>query len=485
MYTAGYLLSLFLSIHLLAAQMASGKDIAADNHTSVVDGGGKYPRHEDSSPYHSLPAPLRQRMEKEREPLHSRDEFLRSIMKGMGKRQGAKVAGNPLFRENVTGNIPEGANAATVTWSIETADAPKSFSYPSSRAIAVDSNNHPHIVYGGECLYYAYYDGVIWRYETVDSSWVGNFASIAIGTSDHVHISYHDENKSLKYVTNESGSWEVTIVDGSHIADDCNSIALDTSGHAHISYLDVVNYDLRYATNASGAWVTTTVDAPGIVGYESSIKLDTNDKAHISYGDFINGDIKYATNKSGKWITTRAATNGDVSWCSSLALDASNHAHISHYDETKSVLCYTTNASGKWVTTTVEDSGSNSSIALDAAGRIHISYPNNSDLYYATSIQKPTAITKPAANITKTSARLKAKVNANRLQTEVWFEWGTVSGGPYQNTSPKKTVSGGQDWKEGCKAEGLTEATTYYYRVVAGNEDGITYEDEASFKTKK
>ncbi|MBI5778723.1 MAG: hypothetical protein HZA49_04645, partial [Planctomycetes bacterium] len=209
------------------------------------------------------------------------------------------------------------------------------------------------------------------------------------------------------------------------------------------------------------------------------------DKAHISYGDFINGDLKYATNKSGKWITTRAASSGDVSWCSSLALDASNHAHISHYDETNNVLCYTTNASGKWVTTTVEAGGANSSIALDAAGRIHITYSSYTDLHYATSIQKPTAITKPATNITKTSARLKAKVNANRLQTEVWFEWGTVSGGPYPNSSSKKVFNDGRDRKVTYTAKGLAQGTAYYYRVAAENEDGITYGEEASFKTKK
>ncbi len=140
LYAIGHLVALFLSIHLLTAQMASGKDIAADNHVNIMDAGGKHPRHGDISPYHSLPAPLRQRMEKERDPLHSQGAFLRSIMKGMGKRQGAEGTGNPLSQEKVTGNASEGANAATVTWAIETVEAPKSFGRLSSRAIAVDSN---------------------------------------------------------------------------------------------------------------------------------------------------------------------------------------------------------------------------------------------------------------------------------------------------------------------------------------------------------
>ncbi|MEK7296737.1 MAG: hypothetical protein AAB069_02435, partial [Planctomycetota bacterium] len=96
----------------------------------------------------------------------------------------------------------------------------------------------------------------------------------------------------------------------------------------------------------------------------------------------------------------------------------------------------------------------------------------------------PMVITEPATNITKTSARLNATVNANRLQTQAWFEWGTVSGGPYLNTSPKRAFSGEKDRKGGYKVQGLTKATTYYYRVVAENEDGISYGDEESFETK-
>ena len=64
----------------------------------------------------------------------------------------------------------------------------------SSRAIAVDSNNHPHFAYGGDHLYYTYYDGSSWHYETVDSSpGVGRYASIALDESDNAHISYYND----------------------------------------------------------------------------------------------------------------------------------------------------------------------------------------------------------------------------------------------------------------------------------------------------
>ncbi len=126
-------------------------------------------------------------------------------------------------------------------------------------------------------------------------------------------------------------------------------------------------------------------------------------------------------------------------------------------------------------------------MALDAMGRVHISYqdPLSYDILYATSVHLPIAVTGSATNVTKTSANLKATVNANRLQTEVWFEWGTDSGGPYPNASPKRVFDGEKDRKVSYTAQWLTKATTYYYRVVAGNEDGAAYGDEVSFKTKR
>jgi hypothetical protein len=91
-------------------------------------------------------------------------------------------------------------------WTIEGVDTPKHFDDLTQRSIALDSNNHPHIAYGGDHLYHAYYDGSQWHYETVDSSpGVNDYASIAIDSQNKAHISYVDANYELKYATNASG----------------------------------------------------------------------------------------------------------------------------------------------------------------------------------------------------------------------------------------------------------------------------------------
>lgn len=679
-----YLAALFLSLNLLATQMASGADVVAHNHSGAPGNGRKFTHEEELFPRHPLHDQLYTIMEEKRGDSRSRDEYLHYLQQRRDRRPGLE---NPHYLpsgERVAGEGVEGAHTAGITWATEYLDEPRFFDGLSSRAIAIDADNHPHIAYGGDHLYYAYHDGSSWHYETVDPSYyVGWNASIALDASGHVHISYEDHyNFDLKYATNASGSWVATTVVSYGWVGFNSSIAVDASGHVHISYCDEVNYEIRYATNASGAWLTTTVatnayfdssiavdatghahisythqglcyatnvsgewvtitvdsdlhtgsynsiavdasnhvhisylnggiipnlkyatnisgswvtatvdsdegtggfsslsldalgyahisyhdhgntslkyatnasgawvattvdnsggdvgacsslaldkdgkvhisyllyidhwnaalkyatnasgawitkvvDHNGKVGFDTSLKLDSKGNVHISYNDELNSDLKYATNKSGRWVAETVATDENIGWNTSLALDKDDKAHISHtyftYDNSiyDHNLKYTTNASGRWVTTTVDGKGEQgwySSIKVDASGSVHIAYSDLTlhDLKYAVSIPPPTAVTRPATRVAETSARLNATVNAKRLPTEVWFEWGFHSDKPYYYASPKKTFNGETNEKYNYKAQNLIEKKKYYYRVAAENEDGITYGDEMSFKT--
>lgn len=371
--------------------------------------------------------------------------------------------------------------------------------YAGADSMAIDTNNNIHISYYDGALKYATNASGAWVTTTVDkgkSNGVGEDSSIAIDSSGYVHISYLDMEKNyLKYATNVGGVWITTSVEqygdtGSH-----TSIAVDDSSHAHISYYggDYNHTALHYVTNASGIWVSKSVDTTQYAGFDSSLKLDAIGKVHISYVGYSERyELKYTTNKSGKWVTTIVESQERVRYedggfyCTNLELDKKGNAHISYSDAANIILKYATNASGMWTETTVGTGGFNS-MELDANGRVHISYqdPLSYDLMYTTSLHPPMAVTNPSTHVTKTSASLNATVNANRLQTEIWLEWGTDSGGPYPNTSPKRVFDGEKDQKVRYAAQWLTKATKYYYHVVAENEDGISYGDEVSFKTKR
>jgi hypothetical protein len=275
-------------------------------------------------------------------------------------------------------------SAMAETWNIEEVDAPKYFNMLNSRAIALDNKGHPHIAYGYEHLYHAYFDGTGWVYETVDlDHLVGNNASIAIDSNNYIHISYSSGGYSgrLKYATNSSGSWvtETVQITGYSMSRD-NSIAVDSNNNVHISFYDMysVSYNLRYTTNASGSWVTVTVDDNGDVGDCNSIAVDSNNKVHICYYDNDNYDLKYATNATGSWVSEII---GDTMYKhNSITIDMDNHIHIGYGCSLGFELRHTTNASGSWVTETVEISSQGwvtfPSLSIDSNNHVHISYSN-------------------------------------------------------------------------------------------------------------
>lgn len=214
---------------------------------------------------------------------------------------------------------------------------------------------------------------------TLDSGSVGRHTSIAVDSSDTVHISYFDNtNDNLKYITNVSGSFVASTVDGSSAdVGRGTSIAIDSADNVHISYRDSDNGNLKYATNASGSWITQTLDSSGNVGIYSSIDIDSGDRIHISYHDETNRDLKYITNASGSFLATTLDTIGDVGEDTSIAVDSLDKVHISYRDTGNGDLKYATNASGSFVTATLDNSGNvdeGTSIAVDSSNKVHISY---------------------------------------------------------------------------------------------------------------
>ncbi len=91
------------------------------------------------------------------------------------------------------------------------------------------------------------------------------------------------------------------------------------------------------------------------------------------------------------WITTTVVNTGFTGLYTSIALDSADNVHVSYIDWADEGLKYATNESGSWVTTAVDDTGVEftglyTSLALDSAGKVHISYIDwtNEELKYAT-----------------------------------------------------------------------------------------------------
>jgi len=329
----------------------------------------------------------------------------------------ASVAVDSADNVHITYVGPQGLmyrTNASGSWVTETIDSEGKW----GPSIAVDSSGKVHISYSTyscsvsiSCLKYATNASGSWVSEMLDSMAKSN-TSIAIDSSDKVHISYYDSffdgslmPTYLQYTTNASGSWVFERVDGDYDIDapsiiDTPSMAIDSSDNVHISYsfayyntIDwmIDHVQMRYATNAPGSWIIETVDETQPTMYYSmypSIAIDSSDNLHISYNNDYG--LKYATNASGSWVSETVDDNGSEP--SFIAIDSSDNVHISYSDTYPDYkLKYATNASGSWVSETVAIYGGAISMAVDSSDYVHIVYYDNKDydLKYATNKPLP------------------------------------------------------------------------------------------------
>ena len=142
------------------------------------------------------------------------------LLAGMGLFSGRGAAGAgrvALLDGQVRGPAAEPCAPTAGNWTVERPDAPKDFGAQGSRTMALDAAGQAHVVYGGDHLYYAWYDGVLWHRETVDPAMgVGVYASLALDASGHPHISYYDDtNDDVKYAHFDGLAWQIQVIDPS------------------------------------------------------------------------------------------------------------------------------------------------------------------------------------------------------------------------------------------------------------------------------
>jgi len=268
-----------------------------------------------------------------------------------------------------------------IEWQIQLLDDLPAFSAMTDRSLALDSDEHAHLVYGQDHLYYANYTGTAWQLEVVDNSRaVGKFASLALDDLDHAHIAYYDYgNGNLKYAHWTGTAWEIKVVDSVGDVGQEASVALDSSGYPHFSYYDYTNDHLKYAYWTGAAWVIQTVDT-GTSGYCTSLAMDGADHVHVAYCAWgkSGNSIKYAHWNGSAWEFQTVKNTDSVGYSVSIAIETSEpyYPHITLYD-----CCYFLYYSWNGAAWDMEpiDYGSgsvglDSSLVLDNAGNPHVSY---------------------------------------------------------------------------------------------------------------
>jgi hypothetical protein len=150
-------------------------------------------------------------------------------------------------------------------------------------AIALDSNNNPHIAYSDyeygdysepSDIMYASLSGQNWTIQTVTRG--AGDVSLALDSNNYPHITYFENG--LKYAGWNGSNWNFQKVDDEAAHE---SLKLDSQGNPHITYLGF-NGTLKYANWTGTNWNIQTIDSSQHF-INAYLALDANNKPHIFY----------------------------------------------------------------------------------------------------------------------------------------------------------------------------------------------------------
>lgn len=118
-------------------------------------------------------------------------------------------------------------------------------------------------------------------------------------------------------------------------------------------------------------------------------------------------------------------------------------------------------------------SGTTYRFRLRAENEIGVIYSDEAE--FITLGAPPTALTRRATGITTVSAVLNALVNPNHLETTLKFEYGLSDNLGNEAVALPEQIEGSTNVSVNAFIDNLAPGTTFYYRVVAENELGISY----------
>ena len=273
-----------------------------------------------------------------------------------------------------------------LSWTIYNVDSPSYFTNMTDRSMTFDTNGYPHVAYGGDHLYYAWFDGTQWNKLTVDNeSQVGQYASIALDDSNNPRIAYYDAaNHALKFAYRINNVWFRQTLDTateSAVVPE-NLELIPDPVNAQELFGRELGDDMRD--------VEVVTDGQPDAGKYTSIAIGTDNIVHISYYyyDGVFGNLKYATWNGVDWNFKLVDYNNtpsqeyDVGQWTSIATKSSNLPCISYMSEKYDDLKYACSDGTNWTITNVSEEtgrkdnleGVFTSLIFDSNSIPHISF---------------------------------------------------------------------------------------------------------------
>jgi len=258
-------------------------------------------------------------------------------------------------------------------WQIECVDCPPMLGSMGDRHLALDAASHPHLVYGGDHLYYAWHDGNAWHHEVADwTPQVGSMTALVLDAASQPHVVYRGWGP-LYYAYRDATGWHTTVLDRFDPQSiQQPAIILGATGQPQVAYGS--RTALRYAWYDGSAWLTETVD----LCYPGGITQDLDPAGHPHV--FYSGGRRHAWHDGTAWFTETLPLGAAVGYPVSLEIDKAGHMHLAYVQWALDDPCYPAyayNDGASWFTQTLDtptDFITNITLALDPAGRPHLAY---------------------------------------------------------------------------------------------------------------
>ncbi|MCD4653026.1 hypothetical protein K8T06_03735 [bacterium] len=271
------------------------------------------------------------------------------------------------------------------TWNIEDITESRYFESYSKEMVALDSSGNPHVVYGGDRLYYQYYNGSQWVSEIADQTrGSGRAASIVLDVSGNPHISHvNAANKNVRYTHYTGGVWQSEIID--HASTDATCIELDSNGNPCILYLS--DGYIHFARRSLSGWDIHTSSYLSISSQSLSMVLDSADYPHISVVRYYEYRYLYQDGTGWHWEDIEPMTGQSLEGMD-IILDADGYPHIVYcpYRTSEYFLTHAYKNTSGWNIDDVTSFGAyrafGINITIDQTGYLHLTYSTRSSLYY-------------------------------------------------------------------------------------------------------
>jgi hypothetical protein len=307
---------------------------------------------------------------------------------------------------------------ATSTWSIQTIDKTST----GDGAIAIDSNNNPHIQYNHyenssprSPLHrmYGSWNGSAWNTQPLPTEIV-RFFNFVLDSNNNPHILYTaGVDHRLMYAWWTGSNWTTQTVTKERAIG--GFLALDSAGNPHVAYtvnLPLSDYPsgvtnniamLKYTSWNGSSWITQTIDSP--ISHFSGVylALNSNNNPHIMYGNetlYFPPDggykslwtVKFAAWNGSTWNIQTAFSN--LSAYGNMVLDSKGYPHFvcsqdyPSFKSGNSTLSYASWNGSVWNTQIVVSNaklGDTAFVALDSYDYPHIDFFNSTSdsLVYA------------------------------------------------------------------------------------------------------